>query len=61
MTLATLVSIVVVLLVAGLAVWILGKMPIDETIKRIIWAILVVAVVAWTVTQFLGRGWFAFA
>lgn len=33
---------------------------IDETIKRIIWAVLLVAAVIWLLTQLLGVGWFTF-
>jgi type IV secretory pathway TrbL component len=48
----SLVSIVVVLLIAGLLLWAVGQFPIDATIARIIRVVVVVVVVLWLLQAF---------
>ena len=38
------IDIVIVLVVVGLLLWIVGKLPIDATIKQIIWVVVIVGV-----------------
>jgi uncharacterized membrane protein YvlD (DUF360 family) len=50
-----LVSIIVVLILAGLALWAIGQFPLDATIARIIRVVVIVAVVLYVLSALLGR------
>lgn len=47
MTLATLVSIVVILVVVGLLLWAVQQLPLDATIKNLIRVVVIVVVAIW--------------
>ena len=49
----SLVSVVVVLVVVGILLWLLERfVPMDATIKRIIFAVVIIAVVLWLLSAF---------
>jgi hypothetical membrane protein len=54
-----LVSVIVAVILAGLAVWILSQLPLDATIVRIGRVIIIAALVLWLVGVFFGfpSGW----
>lgn len=43
----SIIQLVVILIVVGVALWAIGLLPLDPTIKKIIHAVVVVAVVLW--------------
>lgn len=47
-----LLQIIGVLIVVGLALWAIGAIPMDGTIKRIIRVIVIVVVVLWLLSVF---------
>jgi len=47
------IDIVIVLVVVGLLLWIVGKLPIDATIKQIIW-VVIVGVCLWLLSMLGG-------
>lgn len=52
----TLVGLIVALIVVGLALYVVWLLPIDATVKKIIYAIVLVAVVLWLLDAFFGFG-----
>lgn len=54
---AFLVQLIVVLIIVGLLLYVARLLPIDETIKRIITAIVVVAIVIWLLYALLGSSY----
>jgi hypothetical protein len=54
MTVATLVSIVVVLVVVGVLLWGLQQLPMDNTLRTIIRVLVIVCAVLFVVAQFAG-------
>jgi len=53
MTLAALVTLLVVLLVFGAILYIISLVPIDATVKRIIYVLAVLVLCIWIITSFL--------
>lgn len=53
-TTASLVSLLVVLIVLGAVLYIVGLLPIDGTVKRIINVVAIVAVVLWLISLLTG-------
>jgi hypothetical protein len=49
-----LIEIIIVLVVIGLAMWILQQIPMDATIARIIRVVLIVAVAIWLLYILVG-------
>jgi hypothetical protein len=63
---AFLIELLIVLIVVGLALWIIGQIPMDPTIARIIRVVAVVFVCLWLLWILLGfagavpaRPWFS--
>jgi hypothetical protein len=57
----SLISIIVVLVLVGLALWVVGQIPMDPTIARILRVVVVVALVLWLLQAFgLLRGSISF-
>ena len=50
-----LISLLVVLVLCGLALWALGQFPMDETIARIIRVVIVVFAVLYVIDAVSGR------
>jgi type IV secretory pathway TrbL component len=50
-----LVSIIIALVLAGLALWALGQFPLDATIARLIRVVIVVAVVLYILAAVTGH------
>jgi len=48
------INVLVVLIIVGLALWVLDQVPIDGTIKRIIRIIVLVLVAVWLIYFLLG-------
>ena len=48
------IDIVIMLVVIGLLLWIVGQLPIDATIKKIIWVVVIVGVCLWLLSMFGG-------
>ena len=46
--------IVVVLILVGLALWVIDQIPIDGAIKRIIRVVVIVVVILWLLSFFVG-------
>jgi uncharacterized protein (DUF983 family) len=51
-----LISLIVGLVVVGLVLWVLGQIPIDAAIQRIIRVVIIVCVVLWLLSVLLGWG-----
>ncbi len=51
-----LIQVVVVLVIAGLLLWVVQQIPMDATIARIIRVVVIVAVVLWLLSLFVGPG-----
>jgi len=51
-----LISLIVGLVVVGLVLWVLGQIPIDPAIQRIIRVVIIVCVVLWLLSVLLGWG-----
>jgi hypothetical protein len=51
------IQIIVVLILLGLLLYIVNLLPIDATIKKIIWAVAVVLVVLWVLGLFFPVIW----
>lgn len=51
---ALLVQLVISLVIIGLVLWVVGQLPIDDTIKRIINVVVIVCVVLWLLSVLLG-------
>lgn len=52
-----LISLVVTLIVVGVLLWLVNAyIPMDEQIKRILNIVVVIAVVLWVLSMFLGYG-----
>jgi len=50
--------IIVVLLIAGLALWVLGQIPwIDASMKQVIRIVIIVVVVLWLISIFVPGAW----
>jgi hypothetical protein len=47
------VSIIITLVVIGVALWLIGLIPMDPTIKSIIHGIIVICVVLWLISLFV--------
>lgn len=53
----TLLTLIITLVVVGVLLWALQQFPaIDPTIKRIIYVVVIVAVVLWVAASILGHG-----
>ena len=52
MVTSTLVSVIVTLIVVGLLLYLIGLIPMDGTIKQIIHAVVIIAVVIWLLKVF---------
>ena len=50
-----LISLLIVLVIAGLALWALGQFPLDATIQRIIRVVIIVVVCLYVLDAFTGR------
>lgn len=50
------IGLVIVLLIVGAALYIVQRLPIDATVKQIIYAILIVGVVIWLLQVLMGQG-----
>lgn len=48
----SIISILVVLIIAGLVLWAVSQFPLDATIVRIIRVVVVVAVILWLLQAF---------
>ena len=51
-----LISLIVGLVIVGLVLWVLGQLPIDAAIQRIIRVVIIVCVVLWLLSVLLGWG-----
>ena len=51
---AQLVSIVIVLIIVGLALWVISQIPMDPTVARIIRIIIIVVVCIWLLYWLVG-------
>jgi len=49
-----LIQIVIVLIIAGLALWIVQQIPMDPAISRIIRVVVIVAIAIWLIYVLLG-------
>ncbi len=47
-----LISIIVALVVVGLVLYLIGMIPMDGTIKQIIRAVVIIAVIVWLLQSF---------
>ncbi len=54
----TLLGLVAVLIVVGVLLWAVPKLPIDAQIAQVIRVIVIVVLVLWLVSSFLGEGHF---
>ncbi len=52
----SLIQLLVVLVVLGLALWALDQLPIDATIKQIIRVVVIVLIILWLLSVFFGLG-----
>lgn len=53
-----LIQLVIVLIVIGVLLWLVNTyIPMEPTIKRIINIVVIVFVVLWILSLFLGAGW----
>ncbi len=50
-----LISIIILLVVVGVALYLINMIPMDGNIKRIIQVVAIVAVVFWLLSLFVGR------
>lgn len=50
---SALISIVIALIIVGLVLYLVGLLPIDATIKKIINVVVIVAVIIWLLAVFL--------
>ena len=48
------ISLIIALLVLGLVLYVVNLLPIDGTIKQIIQAVAIVAIVIWVIQTFMG-------
>lgn len=48
----SLTSIIVALVLVGLALWVVGQIPMDPTVARILRVVVIVAVVLWLLQAF---------
>jgi VIT1/CCC1 family predicted Fe2+/Mn2+ transporter len=55
-----LLHIIIVLVILGLLLYVVGLLPIDAQIKKIIQAIVIVVIVLWLVTLLLPVAWMPF-
>lgn len=51
-----LITLIIYLILIGVALYLIGLIPMDATIKRIIQIVILVAVLLWLVTAFLPAG-----
>jgi uncharacterized membrane protein len=49
-------SIVISLIVIGLLLWLVGLLPIDDTVKRIIQVVVIVCIILWLLSMLAGYG-----
>ncbi len=52
----TIIQLVVVLVIVGLALWALDQLPIDATVRQIIRVVVIVLVILWLLSAFFGLG-----
>jgi hypothetical protein len=50
---ALLVQVIIILVVVGLALWIIAQIPMDPTIAKILRVVVIVAVCIWLLTLLL--------
>lgn len=48
-----LISIIVMLIIVGLALWLVGFLPLDDTIKQIIKGVVIVFVILYLLSMFV--------
>jgi hypothetical protein len=48
----SLISIIVALVLVGLALWVVGQIPMDPTVARILRVVVIVALVLWLLQAF---------
>jgi hypothetical protein len=48
----SLISIIVALVLVGLALWVVGQIPMDATVARILRVVVIVALVLWLLQAF---------
>jgi ABC-type siderophore export system fused ATPase/permease subunit len=51
---AFLIQVLVVLIVVGLALWVVAQIPMDATIARVIRVVIIVLVAIWLIYALLG-------
>jgi hypothetical protein len=48
----TLVGLLVILIIVGVVLYLIQLIPMDATIKKIIWVLVILCVILWVLSQF---------